>query len=136
MRGRGRRRGRGSLQRSRGNETGKKGNCGVLSAVSSNHLCQPTLSSHRAQLSRLRDTDAAFHDFLKENDPDLLTFELSEDEAVDGSDVGDDDAISDVDSSDGDNTDEGSDMDVIETPPTSVTSYPEVRQRTVAVGIH
>lgn len=90
------------------------------------------LSSHRAQLSRLAESDTDFHDFLKKNDPDLLTFDLSEDEAVDCSDLGDknDSTGDESDSTDDENdsTDDESDVDVIETPPSSVTSYPEVGQ--------
>ena len=78
-------------------------------------------------MSRLSESDAEFHDFLKRSDPDLLTFDLSEDEAVSGSDEVDESDVGD----EGDESDVGtesdeSDVDVIETPPSSVTSYPEV----------
>lgn len=120
--------------RPRKSGTGKKGSCGVTSVSSRSHTCQPTLCSHRAQLSRLEASDAEFHDFLKKNDPDLLNFDLSEDEVVGSSD--DSDAVSsDVgDGDDSDHTGDESDTDVVETPPASVTSYPAVSQQS-AVGV-
>ena len=134
-RGRGKGRGRASPWRPREGGTGKKGNCGVTSVSSRSHTCQPTLYSHRAQLSKLEGSDAEFHDFLKKNDPALLNFDLSEDEAVGSGD--DSDAVSDVgDADDSDDTGGESDMDVVETPPPSVTSYPAVSQQSaVAAGV-
>ena len=55
-----------------------------------------------------------------------MTFDLSEDEAVSGSD--DSGGIASDVGDDSEGTGDDSDMDVIETPPPSVTSYPQVGQ--------
>ena len=98
----------------------------LLSAALTFPVLPNPVYSHRAELARLKEGDAEFHDFLKQNDPDLLTFDLSEDEVVSDSD--DSGGIASDVGGDSEGTGDDSDMDVIETPPPSVTSYPQVSQ--------